>query len=97
MRIEDWAVISYNLDPFATPETQRLSLHGRVFEHPRFEDGKWVTTSPIVGKNKKDEILTHSGSVYALGLVKLDYEIQFPDARSRLLGSLIVVKEHGND
>jgi hypothetical protein len=87
MRIENWAVVTPALDPWAAPETQRLSLNGNVFGHPRFDDGAHITTSSIVGKNNEDEILTHSGSAYKLGQVNPDYEAKFPGARARFLGS----------
>lgn len=88
MRIEDWSVTTSVVNPYAAPETQRRSLYGRVFGHPRFDDGKSVTTSSIVGKNSRGEVLTSSGSSYELGQVDPLYEDQFPGAKKELLGSL---------
>lgn len=89
MRIENWAVISPVPGPYTAPETQGSpSLSGNVFDHPRFNDGTWVTTSFIIGKNNKDEIITNSGSSYELGQVSQPYEEKFPDARNKLLKSL---------
>lgn len=85
MRIENWAVVSVGNNPY-TP----LSLQGRVFGHPRFDDGKRITTSSIVGKNSKNEILTASGSSYELGQVDRSYEAKFPDAKNRLLGTIAI-------
>lgn len=88
IRIENWAVITPVVNPYAAPETQPPSLYGQVYGHPRFNDGEYVTTSLIVGKNEQNEILTNSGNAYELGKVDLRYEKQFPGAKSRLLGRL---------
>ena len=88
MRIENWAVITPVVDPYAAPETISPSLRGQVYGHPRFDDGQWVTTSSIVGKNGKNEVITVSSSAYELGQADPQYEERFPGARDRLLNSL---------
>lgn len=89
MRLEHWAVVAEsNKDPYAAPETRTQLLNGIVFDHPRFSDGTFVTTSAIVGKNSKNEILTASGSSYRLGRVCPFYEKMFSGAKNRLLDSL---------
>jgi hypothetical protein len=85
--IEDWAVVEV-YDPYMPPETRRKSLNGAVYGHPRFPDGKYVTTSSIVGKNDKNEVVTFSGSSYELGDVRWEYWQKFPNAGNRLLDSL---------
>jgi len=90
MRIEDWAVVTPVLDPYAAPETQPHSLSGKVFNHPRFEDGQDITTSSIVGKTTEGEVLTTSGSSYELGRINPQYEKRFPNAKKRFLGSLSI-------
>ncbi len=91
MRIDDWAVIT-PIDPYVAPETQTQCLNGRVFGHPRFDDGHFVTTSSICGKNNKGEVVTSSGSAYELGPINTSYEVAFPGARERLLDSLPIVE-----
>jgi hypothetical protein len=93
MRIETWAVVGHVLDPYGAPETQGKStiLIGVVFGHPRFDNGHTVTTSSIIGKNNKNEIVTASGSAYKLGEVHQVYEAKFPDAKNRLLDSLPII------
>ena len=92
IRIEEWAIISLPVDPYSAPEMNvDLSLSGEAFGHPRFKDGHRIATSPILGKNKDDCVLTLSGSAYELGNVDAEYEKQFPGARERLLNSLKVV------
>lgn len=90
MRIEEWAVV-HPPNPYAAPETQTQSLHGRVFGHPKFKDGQRVTTSSIQGKNTSGEVVTKSGSSYELGEIDPTYEQEFPDAENRLLDSLPVL------
>lgn len=89
MRMENWSIVSIDPNLCAAPETLSLSLQGKVFGHPRFNNGHVITTSSIVGKNLKNEILTVSGSAYELGQIDQHYEDKFPNARSRLLRSFI--------
>jgi hypothetical protein len=89
MKIENWAVIfPPSVSPYTPPELLKQSLQGEIFGHPKFNDGKRITTSSIVGKNSRNEILTHSGSIYELGQIDPAYEAQFPDAKNKLLSSL---------
>lgn len=81
MRIEDWSLI-------IVAQEKTRSLHGYIFGHPKFNNGKLITTSPIVGKNDQDEVVTNSGNSYELGQVSQDYEARFPGARKILLDSL---------
>lgn len=67
-------------------------LSGDAFGHPRFDNGKNITTSDVIGKNASDHVFTKSGSVYQLGLPKPEYAALFPDARRRLLDSIPLIK-----
>lgn len=74
IRIENWAVVW----------DQRLN--GEVYGHPRFPEGKVVTTSPIVKYDKEQNTFrTQSGSVYQLGEPRAGYEEMFPDAAARMI------------
>ena len=87
MRLENWSVVFSDNDPYLHPELQTLSLCGNVFNHPRFKDGKRVTTSSIKGFDG-ELIMTSSGSKYELGEIDPEYEKLYPDAKNRLLNSL---------
>lgn len=55
-RLENWCM----------QYTGRLS--GNVYDHPRFDDGEFVTTTEIVMYNEDNkEFHTKSGSSYTLG------------------------------
>ncbi len=57
-----------------------------MYGHPNHDDGKEVSTSRII--NVDDGLVfTKSGSVYELGSVDPDYELEYPGARKRLLGA----------
>ena len=46
----NWSVVAYDAaNPYMPPEAVRMALSGDVVGHPDFEDGHYVTTSPIVG------------------------------------------------
>lgn len=86
-QISDWAVVFRPEERYDAPELRRQYLNGAVRNHPVQADGKWVTTSAIVGK-QDGMVLTESGTLYQLGGVRADYEKQFPNAAERLLGTL---------
>jgi hypothetical protein len=89
MRIENWAVVfPPSISPYTAPELLKQSLQGEIFGHPKFNDGKFVTTSSIIGKNSRNEILTLSGSTYELGQIDPGYEEKFPNAKNILLNNL---------
>jgi hypothetical protein len=59
VRIENWQVVRFGSD----------RLHGQVYNHPRFKDGEFVTTSPIVMQYKyrgKPRVRTLN-TIYKLG------------------------------
>jgi hypothetical protein len=60
---------------------------GQVAGHPRYPDGKEITTSLIAGRNGS-RIVTKSGNEYELGAAHPTYEATYPDARKRLLTAL---------
>jgi hypothetical protein len=66
-KLEDWEMFMMNLDPLMPPEMQIVYLTGRVYEHPRFEDGERIVTSMVVYFNiKEGRAETRSGSKYTL-------------------------------
>ena len=68
IKIENWALL-FEGDPYLPPESQRSYIKGRVYGHPRFNDGKTVHSSSIKEMNiKEGYIITSSGSKYILGL-----------------------------
>lgn len=85
MRLENWCIVSDG-DPYLAPEMQKSYLNGKVYGHPRFDEGHYVTTSRII-EVKDGKVHTRSGSVYELGKVDPSYEEQFPKALERLLGN----------
>lgn len=87
MKLENWSLVFGELNPYQAPETVRPHLNGEVFGHPRFENGKNVTTSAIVGK-KGSNVVTNSGSIYELGTIETEYKKRYPLALERLLNSL---------
>jgi len=89
VKIYDWFV-SIPEQPYAAPELRYRVLSGMVEGHPRHHDGTFVQTSFIVSWDEKEEVVvTHSGTRYILGLVHEEYEARHPDAKQRLIESLI--------
>lgn len=88
MRLENWAVV--NTDPYRAPEDQKPHLSGKVYGHPRFEDGHDIVTSHIVSIDAVNHtVTTNSGSVYELGTVDPEWEKQFPDAANRFWNNVL--------
>lgn len=87
--LDDWSVTIIDDDPYLPPERRPSTLHGKVYGHPRFENGKCVFTSKPVAYRPDDRLFkTYSGSVYKLGKINQEYLEQFPDADSRLTEQL---------
>lgn len=70
-KIEDWSV-KVKDDGYTPPEQQRLCLHGKIQDHPRFPPTKNVLTSPISSVDGR-VVTTSSGSVYELGTPNAEY------------------------
>lgn len=63
--LENWSTVSGG-DEYTAPECRTLNLHGEVYGHPRFEDGKVIVSSEISKINCRF-VTTRSGSLYWLG------------------------------
>jgi len=87
MKINNWAIVSTN-SPYTAPKMVACRLRGEVFGHPRFPDGKPVTTSSISHVTADRKVVTNSGSVYELGDPLSEYEQKYPNAKERLLADL---------
>lgn len=85
MRLEKWSVVS-SATGYTAPELVTLQLHGNVYGHQRFPQGKEVTTSAI-DKIDGNTVVTRSGSRYELGEIDLEYEKLYPDAKAKLLAN----------
>lgn len=95
--LEDWSIIYDENEKYTAPELIHFILHGRVYNHPKFNDGEWVQTSYICGFDTKTKaIITRSGSKYLLGQVNNEYEKIFPNAKNRILKSLIAPHSEEN-
>lgn len=86
MRIEGWSLIG-EFDLYQAPELQSVKLVGHVYGHPNHYDGKLVMTSKVTGIVDED-IITYSGSRYALGAIDPEYSKRYPNAKERLLAIL---------
>jgi hypothetical protein len=72
IKLENWSLGNAPDDMYYAPEVRKVRLSGDVYNHPRFEDGKKVTTSSVKEVNGK-VITTSSGSVYELGEPEKEY------------------------
>lgn len=78
IRLENWSRVGYD------------QLHGQAYDHPRFEQGEWVTTTQLVGYNPtEDWFQTKSGSQYKLGRPHAQYEEMFLNPAERLKASAV--------
>jgi hypothetical protein len=65
IKLEDWSVTSYG-SIYTPPENHAKLLQGTVYGHPGHDDGKKITSSPILFV-KGRKVTTRSGSEYVLG------------------------------
>ena len=69
MILTDWSIIYSKTQQYLAPEQKYYQLHGKVFGHPNFNDGTYVTTSivnEIQDNNDYIKAITASGSIYIL-------------------------------
>ncbi len=71
IKIKNWSVVAEEA-PYTAPELLPMRLRGKVYGHPRHENGTIVTTSIITKVNGR-KVETHSGSHYALGKIDVQY------------------------
>jgi len=66
IKLENWSTVSTD-SPYTAPELIRLRLKGKVYGHPKFENGESIITSPIVKLDIDNRIAqTYSGKIYTL-------------------------------
>lgn len=82
-KIENWFITPGVFDPLLPPELRPEARLGGVNE-----DGLNIITSPIQGLSEDGNILTMN-TEYELGEVDPNYEAAFPNAKARLLSSMI--------
>lgn len=92
--LENWSFGSAEgKNPWAAPEMHYPRLFGEVYGNPRFKDGKKIGTSaPVDYDEDEDAIITESGSRYKLGVEHPEYAELFPDAKKRLVDSILKQK-----
>ena len=84
-RLENWSLIMGDPSPYNPPEAAtEVRLQGDIYEDSRFEQGDFVTTSPIE-RTDGEYAMTRNGTFYKLGEVSADYEKAYPGAKERFL------------
>ena len=73
IRLENWSIVNSKDNPFLAPELRRRSLHGNVYGHPVFEDGKSIKTSPLIEIDLEKNVAKTQNTEYVLGEVSTPY------------------------
>jgi hypothetical protein len=74
-RLENWAVVaSANTATYQALEVGNL-LVGKVFGHPRIEEGRFIFTSPIERLDAETNVVETRNTTYRLGEASHDYKI----------------------
>ncbi|HMN10951.1 MAG TPA: hypothetical protein PKD55_01350 [Bellilinea sp.] len=71
-KLDNWSVGTTGEDEYMPPELLDPCLAGTVYDHPDFEDGESIVTSPIREVHGR-VIKTQSGSLYKLGRINPEY------------------------
>ena len=85
--LKNWRLLTAPCSEYTPPELRDTLINGDVYNHPKHEDGTFVTTSYIVSIDKENKtITTHSGSVYSISKndVCSEYEEAYPNAYERI-------------
>ena len=91
--LEEWCFQS-NQDGYAAPELASYRFIGKVYGHPKHEDGTVIATSTVVGWDGSEGFTTVSGTTYTLGQPKPEYEAAYPGARERMIRQMR--EQHNN-
>lgn len=86
-RLENWSYV------IAQGGRKRSGLCGQVHDHPVFEDGKEIVTTPPEDYLDDDVFVTHSGSKYQLGEINPEYGEMYPNAKDRIIATVRSRKE----
>jgi len=74
VKIENWAVVqSLNIADYRSLRPGNL-LVGKVFGHPRIEEGAFIFSSPIMSLDKDSHAVVTRNTVYRLGEASPDYK-----------------------
>jgi hypothetical protein len=73
VKIDDWAVVpNPNTGTFRELGPGNL-LVGRVFGHPRIQEGAFIFTSPVIGVDQARQVVETRNTAYVLGKVNHEY------------------------
>jgi hypothetical protein len=74
VKIENWAVVpGLNTAGYQSLRPGNL-LVGKVFGHPRIEEGAFIFSSPIVSLDMNSQAVITRNTVYRLGEASRDYK-----------------------
>lgn len=71
--LEEWAVAIYSQNAYAAPEDGVPCLSGRVFGHPKIEEGHRVLTSDLIALNVVRHLALTKSRFYSLGKPSEDW------------------------
>lgn len=71
VRLEQWSVVGSPQDSHLAPEIRPRMLQGKAYGHPRFPDGREITTSVIISADGR--VVTCSSRKYCLGEMSPGY------------------------
>lgn len=63
--LKEWRLIDAGSDPYQAPECRPRKLLGKVYGHPKYDDGYVIITSRIVSANGR-KVTTMTGNIYVL-------------------------------
>jgi hypothetical protein len=74
-----------------TAPFNRQLLQGDILNHSKKGDIKNALTTEVIGK-RGEKVVTKSGTEYTLGEIDPLYEQHFPNAKQRLLNTLLEIE-----
>jgi len=74
IRLENWSVCMYKDSIYDSPETQVKYLQGDVYGHPRFPDGKNISSSTLILLDIENNCAKTRNTEYTLGKIDPEYQ-----------------------
>jgi hypothetical protein len=67
IKLENWSIVFIKPHDYAAPELIYSCLKGNVYNHPKFEGGKYIKTSKLRKLNSKERTAETFNTEYSLG------------------------------
>jgi hypothetical protein len=81
--LQDWSLRVFPTSSYQAPELHTRRLVGKVYGHPRFEDGVLITTSSLINQIDEETYETNN-TIYKVGKKDPNYQLYLNEYNSEV-------------